>query len=243
MKNVFVQTKNVSNFLSAMREAQKAAPEPLFLVFYGPAGRGKSETARQYAAQEGCVYARHGKGWENELWMLQDLCFELRIDPIPKRKKPAFKAIEERLLASPTPVIIDEADKFELKGLEWIRDLVDRTAAPFALVGEKGLYYQMNRERRFWSRTLRTVEFGPIQSTDILFFAKQALDCRLSPQQGEMLRQISKGDFRPVKMVLRHIEDLMEIHKTEEVTNDLFKKAIERLKKDDDGNNTRKIRA
>ena len=212
-------------------------------MFTGPAGRGKTTAAREYAAQEGFVYARYGKGWKNELWMLQDLCFELGIDPVPKRKKPAFKAIEKRLLEAPTPVIIDEADKFDLERLEWIRDLVDRTAVPFALVGEKLLLHLMNRERRFWSRTLRTVEFGPIQSTDILFFAKQALDCRLTAQQGEMLGQAAKGDFRPVKIALQHLENLVEIHKAESVTDGLVKKAIARLKKEGDGKNTRTSRS
>ena len=41
MKNVFVTTQNVKNFMTAMKEAEATAGDPALLVFYGQAGRGK----------------------------------------------------------------------------------------------------------------------------------------------------------------------------------------------------------
>ncbi len=210
MKNVFVHTKNVKNFVGAMREAESASGEPSLLVFHGQAGRGKTTAARFFAAQEGWTYARHMKGWSrSELWMLQDLCFELSIDPIPKRKKPAFEAIRDRLLSEPRAMLIDEADKMTPDLLEWIRDLADTTFCPFALIGEKLIMHKMQRERRIWSRTIRAMEFGPITTHDILFFAKQAANIKLTANQGERLRTESDGDFRLVARDVRRIEDLM----------------------------------
>lgn len=232
MRNVFVQTANVKNFYSAMKESKKVCGEPALLVFFGEAGRGKTTSARYFAAQEGWTYARFMKGWKkSELWMLQDLCFELSIDPIPHFKKKAFDAIKTRLLSAPRPVLIDEADKMDPTHLEWVRDLADITYVPFALLGEKLLAQKMNVEKRIWSRTLRAVEFGPITSQDIMFFAKQAADLMITAQQAEQLRQASDGDFRLVSRDVRRLEALAETNRGPEngggrVSDDMVQTAV-----------------
>ncbi|MBW1778798.1 MAG: ATP-binding protein [Deltaproteobacteria bacterium] len=179
---------------------------------------------RFFAAQEGWVYVRALRGW-TELWMLQDLCFELLIDPIPGRKKAAFEAAKNALLVNRRPVIIDEADKLTPALLDWVRDLADLTFAPFALVGEKLVRHKMEAERRIWSRTLRCVEFQPISAKDILFFAKQAADLTLTPDQAERLRAASDGDFRLVARSVRRLEEIMAVNKLDTVTDEAIKNA------------------
>lgn len=227
MKNVFVHTANVKNFVSAMKEAGKISGEPALLAFHGQAGRGKTSAARFFAAQEGWTYCRAMKGW-TELWMLQDICFELMIDPIPHRKKAAFELIKTKLYQEPRPLLIDEADKLSDTLLEWVRDLADITYTPFALIGEKLVMHKMQKERRIWSRTLRAVEFGPIQTKDILFFAKQASDISLTAGQAEILREASGGDFRLVKRDIRALEDLAQVNEATTITDDMVKLAIKR---------------
>lgn len=226
MKNVFVMTGNVQKFRTAMEEAVRAV-DPALLAFYGQAGRGKTTAAKFYAGQEGWVYCRAKTLW-SELWMLQDLCFELSIDPIPKRKKPCFEAIERILGQSPRPVLIDEADKIIPSGLEVIRDLADITSAPFALVGENLLVHKMQRQRRIWSRTLRALEFGPIQTQDVLYFAKQAADIALTADQAEQLRNESDGDFRLVSRDVRRLKGLLQTNmpKDGKPTDDMVNLAI-----------------
>lgn len=241
MKNVFVQTRNAKNFITAMREAERMPGEPIMLAFYGPAGRGKTETTRYFAAQEGWTYCRCGKGWQkSELWMLQDICVELNIDPVPGRKKPAFEAIVARLKEMPRMVIIDEADKMPEGLLEWIRDFVDLTTAPFALVGEKLLKFKMERERRIWSRTLRLVEFEPISTKDILFYTKEATrdetfkfqGISLTANQADMMSRSAQGDFRPVKRQVFFIEELMRVNNARTVTDEMIKMAMKKEKKE-----------
>lgn len=231
MKKVFIQTQNVKNFITSIKEAEGMPDEPVLLVFHGPAGRGKSDASTVIAAQEGWTYCRALTGW-SELWMLQDLCFELRIDPIPKRKKPAFEAIIKRLRVAPNVVIIDEADKMPLALLEWVRDIVDLTAVPFALVGEKLLKHKMKREKRMWSRTLRLIEFKPISTKDILFFAKQASNLALNAQQAELISQSAEGDFRPAKRQIYFIEELVRVNSAERITDDMVKIAIKKEEKE-----------
>lgn len=233
MKNVFVQTRNAKNFITAMKEAENMAGESVLLAFYGPAGRGKTDTARFFAAQEGWTYVRARRGWlQSELWMLQDICFELKVDPVPKRKKPAFEAILEKLSSTAATMIIDEADKMTQNLLEWIRDIVDLTGAPVALIGEKLLKYKMERERRIWSRTLRLVKFAPISTKDILFFAKQSAGLALSAKQADMMSTSAEGDFRPVKKQVFFIEGLMQTNNAGQVTDEMVDIAIKKEKKE-----------
>lgn len=225
MKNVFVQTQNVKNFVAAMKEAETVGKDPALLAFVGQAGRGKTSAAKFFSAQNGWTYVRALTGW-SALWMLQDLCFELMIDPIPKRKKPAFEAVAQRLRKTPSTVIIDEADKMGEELLDWVRDLADITYTPFALVGEKKLARKMQRERRIWSRTLRLVEFLPISSVDILYFAKQAAGLAISAQQADLLRDASEGDFRLVARDIRRLEELVNVNAGDAVTDEMVKTAI-----------------
>lgn len=233
MKNIFIQTRNAKNFIDALNEAEKMTGEPTLLAFYGPAGRGKTETSRFYAAQGGWAYCRCSKGWQQSaLWMLQDICFELNIDPIPRRKKPAFDAIVDSLKMKSRVVIIDEADKLPVDGLEWIRDFADLTPSVFGLVGEKLLKYKMEKERRIWSRTLRLVEFTPISSKDIMFFARQAAELTLTAEQAERMRQAADGDFRPVKRQVFFMEELMRVNNADAVSDEMVKIAIKKESKD-----------
>ena len=225
MKNVFVHTTNVKNFMDAMKEAERVTAEPVLLTFHGEAGRGKTSAARFFAAQEGWTYVRALRGW-SELWMLQDLCFELRVDPVPKQKKRCFEAIKMRLYQSPKAVLIDEADKLSDNLIEWVRDLADLTFVPFALIGEKLVMRKMQKEKRVWSRTLRAIEFGPITTKDVLFFAKQAADMTLSADQSEQVRTGTEGDFRLVSRVIRKLEDLSEVNQPGKITDEMVKVAV-----------------
>jgi len=225
MKNVFVQTANVKNFITTMKEAEGNLGDPSLLVFYGQAGRGKTTAARYFAAQEGWTYARALRDWSG-LWMLQDICFELKIDPIPNRKKACFEAIVSTLRKNPGIVIIDEADKLSPANLERVRDLADLTYVPFALVGENLIVHKMKVERRIWSRTLRAVEFGPITAQDVLFFAKQAADMALTAQQAELLRDAADGDFRLVSRDVKRLEGLWNTNRGVKISDEMVKTAI-----------------
>lgn len=226
MDNVFTYTQSVKNFIGTMKEAENVKREPVLLLFHGRAGLGKTETARYFAAQEGWVYCRALKGWKSELWMLQDLCFEMGIDPIPSRKKAAFDAIKENLRRCPRPVLLDDTDKLSETLLEWVRDMADVTFVPFALIGEKLIMHKMQKERRIWSRTLRAVAFEPIGAKDILFFAKQACRMSLTAQQAEMLRDASDGDFRLVKRDMRKLEEIWNANRGDRITDEMVKTAI-----------------
>jgi DNA transposition AAA+ family ATPase len=224
-EDAFVQTQNVQKFYSVMKEAEDNKGEDALLVFHGRAGRGKTTTTRTYSALEGWTYVRAITMW-TELWMLQDMCFHLGLQPIPGRKKPCFELIRDRLKITGQAMIIDEADKLSDRLLEVIRDLADITRVPFALVGEEQIKSNVQKERRRWSRTLRCVEFGPISARDILFFAKMATDMKITGAQAGMLEQSSEGDFRLVVRVIRRLEKILKANPGDGVTDAMVEKAI-----------------
>jgi hypothetical protein len=226
MKNIFIQTENSKRFYAAMNEAVNAGSGPVFMTFFGKAGRGKTTTARYFAAQHGWTYCRALSGW-TELWMLQDLCRELGMDAavIPVRKKTAFEAIINHLRINEKIVIIDEADKLSPNLLEWIRDIVDTVQSPFALIGEKLIEIKMKSRQRLWSRTLSTTEFMPITIVDILFFAREASGIVLKPDLGKMIKDATGGDFRLVVRIVGKLEKYLSV-KSEDINENHIKKAI-----------------
>ncbi len=230
MKNVFVQTENATNFITAVKEAEKIENKPVILAFVGQAGRGKTATCRYFAAQEGWV---HFETWNENysvLWFLRDLLKELGLeeDQIPRRTEACANLVLKTLAEISRVIIIDEADDLDMGILNLIRKLANKTFCPFVLVGEKLLQHKIAREQRLWSRTLRLIEFKPISIKDILFFAKQAADIILTAEQAEMIQTESKGDYRPVERCLFHLEELIKVNAPEKITDDLVKAAIKR---------------
>jgi len=229
MRNVFVQTENWRRFTDALTEAEEArGAEPVLIVAFGQAGRGKTSAARKYAADRGWAYVRAMSGW-SELWMLQDICREIGVDPVPSRKKACFESICSRVEKTNHAVLLDEADKLSEKLLEWVRDMADVTSNAWALVGEKELIAKIRNQRlrRIWSRVLRVMEFSPITVKDVLFFAKEAAGIMLSAEQGVMVQGASEGDFRLVARDVRRLEKLMSANNLSgRITDEYVKEAI-----------------
>jgi DNA transposition AAA+ family ATPase len=238
MKKIFIYTENVKNFVAATKEAEDVVKDPVLLVFTGTAGFGKTDIAEYFTAQNGWVYVRALSNYTDQ-WMMQDLCFELNIQPTPKRMKPAFEAARDELRRNPTIVVIDEADKLSDRQLEWVRDLADLTFVPFILIGEKLLKHKLKRHDRLWRRALICIDLKPITSVEILYFAKQAADLTLTAQQAELLREKLSGNFGFVKRTLHHLEKVFLANKSDKVTDEMVKAAI---KKAEDEKNERSIR-
>jgi DNA transposition AAA+ family ATPase len=200
LKPVFVKTKNVRNFEAVMDGLMLNEGEGCLGMVWGKAGLGKSRTAVWYAAQNGCVYLPVDAIWRgSEGAFLQALCRELGVIDPPRYRVKAYYTALGKLIESPRPVLVDEFEKLPMGFLDIVRDLSDRSTAPFVLIGEEGLVRYMERDRRIWSRTFQALEFEAIGIPDVIMFAKEAAGLELSVDVASVLHRESGGFFRLIK--------------------------------------------
>lgn len=196
----FVKTRNVRNFEVLMSGLDLAEGEGRFGLVYGQAGRGKTRTSQWYAAGNACVYMRVLSIWaSSELDFLRTLARELGVLTPPRRKATAFQAVLDRLVAEPKAIILDEMEKMPPKYLGFIRDLTDLSGSPVVFVGEVELVTYLRAERRVWSRVFQQVEFEPISSSDIVYYANDVAGLQLDKAAAWIMAKSSGGDFRLVR--------------------------------------------
>jgi len=213
MKNIFLETGNVSRFREAMSTLEDTERgQPGLGVVWGRAGRGKTICAREYAVRTGAVYLRVLQDWTPRA-MLAALCRELNgTEPgtVDRGKKMAVGVIEEtfRVRKILRTLLVDEADRLKVDLIEHLRDVHDLTGAPIVMIGEEALFAKINAHRRIWSRVVQTVEFGPITTEDVLLFALEAADLRMEPDAAARLQARSSGDFRLVWADVHRLEQM-----------------------------------
>jgi len=199
----FVQTKNARNFEALMtglligKGGAKEGDERLGCV-WGRAGRGKTRTVQAWAAKNGCIYLETVSVW-TELDFLQALCREFDLRQIAARRGRCFDLVIEAMLTRPTPVFIDEVERFGQRYLEIIRDLAKITGGIIVLIGEEELPHLMRQNRRVWSRTYNEMEFEPVSQSDVIMYVKQTTGLPLSAAAAEIMHGASGGDLRIVR--------------------------------------------
>jgi len=228
LKPVFVKNSNTRAFDDLMDGLDLAAGEGCLGLVHGRAGRGKTRTTQRWHAHHpSSIYLRALTVWHSsELEFLKALCRELRIDPAPGRKGPAFMACVNALIEDPVPVFIDEIEKLSRRFLDVIRDLTDLTAAPFILIGEDELVPHMKRNRRVWSRTFQHLEFKPVGAADVASYAHESADLTLSKEVVYILHGAADGDFRLVRRNLLNLIHQMERSGQDRPTEEMARIAV-----------------
>ncbi len=224
MKNVFLETGNVSRFEAAMGVLRDTdAGQPGLGVVWGRAGRGKTMAARRHAVSNRAVYLRALQD-ETPTAMLSRLCGELvKIDGATPRTASAAKTMACGLLdKSKRPVLVDEADRLKMPLVEHLRDIHDLTGVPVVFVGEDSLWPMLNSKRRIWSRVTQAVEFGPVTSEDVMLYASKAAGLSLAPEAALALEQRSEGDFRLLHRDMAALSRMAKTARIHEVSADMI---------------------
>jgi DNA transposition AAA+ family ATPase len=110
------------------------------------------------------------------------------------------------LLKRPQPLFIDEADRLKIDRIEDLRDIHEMTGVPVILIGEEGLLGLLSERRRIWSRVVHSVEFGPINASEVGIYAKQAAGLLISTELCGRVAEQSEGDFRLVRNMMLMLE-------------------------------------
>ncbi len=176
MKNTFVITTNVREFLAGYERVEKrAAVEKCFMTVEGEPGRGKTSAAEWFAAQNDLPFIRAKREWVSR-WLLEDLLDCLAAEPDRTFKEMyrqivrvlADRAASARAAGNPYAVIIDEADHIirSEKMMETIRDITDAVEVPFILVGMGRITKGLTRYKQISSRVSAEVPFRALTPED-----------------------------------------------------------------------------
>jgi len=173
--------------------------------------------------------------------------YEVARSEATKQAELAFRTTLERAaermakVPKPTPalVVIDEADRLKMPGLEQIRDIFDRWEVGVVLIGMPGIEKRLARYPQLYSRVGFVHEFRPLNETETRQLLRERKwwppDVKL-PTDGldddeafAAVLRITGGNFRLLQRLLTQIARVMEINKLHRITRPVVEAARESL--------------
>jgi DNA transposition AAA+ family ATPase len=135
-------------------------------------------------------------------------------------------------------LIVDEADRLKMPGLEQLRDIYDRKRLGLVLVGMPGLEKRLARYAQLYSRVGFVHQFRALSVEEMRFILThkwQEMGLTLPPDDftdaeavAAMIR-ITGGNFRLVQRLCSQIARILEINALRTVTAEVVEAARENL--------------
>jgi len=146
----------------------------------------------------------------------------------------------ERQRAQPDPtelVVIDEADRLKMTGLEQVRDIFDRGGIGVVLVGMPGLERRLVRYAQLYSRIGFVHEFRTLSPAEVRVLlvgwrppgVKLPEDLLADAEGVAALIRITGGNFRLLERLLSQVGRILEINGLSVVTREVVEAAREVL--------------
>ena len=141
-------------------------------------------------------------------------------------------------VANPTALlVIDEADRLKMAGLEQVRDTFDHGGIGLVLIGMPGIEKRLARYPQFYSRIGFVHEFRPLAAAEICRLLEQRWtppgvqlpDHALDSETAAAIIRMTGGNFRLLNRLLTQIERILEINALPEVTKAVVEAARESL--------------
>jgi len=231
MRECFLVTENVNKFddLCMEMEDRRSLIGPSMAMVTGPAGRGKSESAKKYAVNSGAVYIPP-MNKTSATMLLGEITLDLA-KVMPGRVAGCLEVIQAEMAKRRRLVIVDEADLVPMPLLEMLRNINERYSCPILLIGEDGLTRKLASRSRIWSRIRRRMAFEPITQSNIVLFFRKAMEVNISTGATELIQLHCEGDWRPVLKVAVDIERALEASGLTEIPEDLVRDIVSENKK------------
>jgi DNA transposition AAA+ family ATPase len=151
------------------------------------------------------------------------------------------EALSERMRAQPDPtalILIDEADRLKMTGLEQMRAIFDDGGIGMVLIGMPGLEKQLARYPQLYSRIGFVHEFKPLSMAEV----RQLLQEKWCPAHASLpddgivdeesiaaIIRITGGNFRLLHRLLTQVGRVVEINGLEAITRPVVEAARESL--------------
>lgn len=217
MKNAFVKTKNVKNFVSLMDSLQKLPPNiPKLALVYGEHGLGKTHSIIWWATRNDAVYVRAN----NE--MTQAALMRAIVDELGERPlfmmQDNYNIILKHLKQYPKILIVDEVDYLigNRNVIESLRDIQDNTGTPIVLVGMGAVDKKIARFKHFEDRLYKKLKFEHFNQTDIAEILEKLTDLKFSEGAIEYLATRT-NQFRQLVKLLEKLEKLSNTNSIKEL--------------------------
>ena len=216
MNKTFIKTKNVVNFVSLMNELQNLPPNiPKMALVYGDYGLGKSETIKWWTFKNDCVYVRANQGMTTR-WLLSAIAEELDVEYYWHIDE-TFREVENALIRHKTTIIIDEIDYLiDVKSIETLRDLHDRTGCPLVLVGMDQVDKKLSRYPHLVDRIYKKFRFESYDSNDIKKIISELSEIPITNDGLEYLATRS-NQFRQIVKLVNKVEKLAKTNQIKEL--------------------------
>ena len=217
MKDIFINTKNYQRLQVLCDELLGACLGVEMAAILGRAGRGKTTAAEKiYTSNPNTVYVLYHEAWSfTEL--LREIAFRL-CGTRPRYRQKCFEMIQTEIGNKRRIIMVDEADRMNIKCLNILRNIHDVCKTPILLIGEEDLKNKLGRERRLISRLRDTISFEAVCQADVVVWYRQALGQQLPPEYAVKLVRSAQGDFRNILTQALAAERIMKASGIEAIT-------------------------
>lgn len=258
----FIVTKEYRRFAEFCDACQR---DRYIGLCYGPPGVGKTLSARHYSQWDVIEAVRPGYFWPTPppvhatTWRTVLHTAPVTGNPgkiereVRELRQRVHLLVEDALLArdghAPASVgnagddlvellIVDEADRLRLAGLEQLRDIYDRSRIGLVLIGMPGLERRMARYPQLYSRVGFVHQYRPLSGDELRFILAhkwEQLGLTLDPNDytdAEALAAITRitgGNFRLIQRLFTQIERLLAINGLRTITGEVVMAARQTL--------------
>lgn len=209
MKDKFVMIKNAKKFNGAIdRIHHKLKGMERMVLIFGDPGLGKSETALQYAANNGSLYIRMKK-LMTARWFLTDLVEDLGGAP-SWRTHDLFNQAIQLLETRKRTLILDEVDYFtsDSKVTETLRDLHDIAGCPMVFIGMNQADKRLMRYPHLYDRFVEIIKFQPLDHEDVETMIRELSEVQFEEDAIDRIASDSEGKIRKIIALIHRAEHI-----------------------------------
>ena len=226
MNRIFVKTTNVKNFIGLVENLlNKPKNIPKMGLIYGEPGLGKSQTALWLACKYDAIYLR-ATNLMTGRWLLEEIAKEM--DEIPRYlTSDNFNLIVQKLKQKPQLIIVDEIDYLmnNLKTIEILRDIHDKTECPIIFVGMGLAHKKLERYKHLFDRFSEIVKFETFGVNDLSQIVSQLSEVTFTPDAVEYIHT-KYNRFRQIVQLINQMETFAKDNNLTEITKEITEQIL-----------------